>query len=364
MGGASPGRARPRPVAVASSLESAKARLDTLELYPRPVRIDRVRVIVSPAALPAALVPPFRRLRRLGHDPAPGSRGRPRRRSPLPRALPCLADAAPPGRDAALLPAHGLRARTRTRPRPAPRSTPPVTGRADRDSRRRGSVLRPVPEAVRLSSGAELRVTHASATAAVICSERRPGAGGSRSLGLVARVARRAASHRAFPSWRSRRCATGSGRGAGSTNASRTAARRSRRPASGRSSCSASRWAAPLRSRPPATHASRASSASHRGSPTGSTSRRFGGGASTSCTARSTAGLPAIPGVAPSVSRRGFDRAQALGVEGSYTLIRGGVHGLCVRVGERRFVELPRARTWVSLVAARLDVFSGTLWEG
>ncbi len=31
-----------------ASLESAKARLDTLELYPRPVRIDRVRVIVSP----------------------------------------------------------------------------------------------------------------------------------------------------------------------------------------------------------------------------------------------------------------------------------------------------------------------------
>jgi hypothetical protein len=40
-------------VAVASpggtaSLKRAKARLDTLELYPRPVRIERVRVIVSP----------------------------------------------------------------------------------------------------------------------------------------------------------------------------------------------------------------------------------------------------------------------------------------------------------------------------
>ncbi len=74
-------------------------------------------------------------------------------------------------------------------------------------------------------------------------------------------------------------------------------------------------------------------------------------------------GLPGIPGVAPSVSRRGFERARALGVEGSYTLIRGGVHGLCVRVGEHRFLELPRARTWVELVAARLEVFSGTLSE-
>jgi hypothetical protein len=53
MGRASAGRAGPRPVAVAplgstASLESAKARLDMLALYPRPVRIERVRVIVSP----------------------------------------------------------------------------------------------------------------------------------------------------------------------------------------------------------------------------------------------------------------------------------------------------------------------------
>ena len=30
------------------ALERAKARLDTLSLYPRPVRIDRVRVVVAP----------------------------------------------------------------------------------------------------------------------------------------------------------------------------------------------------------------------------------------------------------------------------------------------------------------------------
>ena len=53
MGGAGAGRARLRAVAVGSpeataSLVRAKARLDALELYPRSVRIDRVRVIVSP----------------------------------------------------------------------------------------------------------------------------------------------------------------------------------------------------------------------------------------------------------------------------------------------------------------------------
>lgn len=72
-------------------------------------------------------------------------------------------------------------------------------------------------------------------------------------------------------------------------------------------------------------------------------------------------GLPGLPGVAPAVSRRGFERAQALGVEGCYTLIRGGVHGLCVRVGAHRFLELPRSRTWERLVVVRLGEFSGTL---
>ena len=72
-------------------------------------------------------------------------------------------------------------------------------------------------------------------------------------------------------------------------------------------------------------------------------------------------GLPGVPGVAPATSRRGFERAQALGVEGSYTLIRGGVHGLCVRVGKHTFLELPRSRTWARLAAIRLGAFSGTL---
>jgi hypothetical protein len=75
-------------------------------------------------------------------------------------------------------------------------------------------------------------------------------------------------------------------------------------------------------------------------------------------------GLPGIPGVAPATSRRGFERAQALGVEGSYTLIRGGVHGMCIRVWGHRFLELPRSRTWARLAAIRLRGFSGTLSGG
>ena len=41
--------------------------------------------------------------------------------------------------------------------------------------------------------------------------------------------------------------------------------------------------------------------------------------------------LPGIPGVSPASSRRGFERARALGVEGDYTLIPGAVHGVALR---------------------------------
>src|SRR5205807_6603656 len=58
-------------------------------------------------ALPPAVVPALRRLRAALDDPAARAAGR---RGPArARALPCLADAAPPAEDAALLRAHGLR---------------------------------------------------------------------------------------------------------------------------------------------------------------------------------------------------------------------------------------------------------------
>lgn len=68
--------------------------------------------------------------------------------------------------------------------------------------------------------------------------------------------------------------------------------------------------------------------------------------------------LPGIPGVPAAGSRRGFERARALGTPGSYTLIRGGVHGLAVRMPGGRLVPLPRAATWARLVAAQLETFA------
>jgi pimeloyl-ACP methyl ester carboxylesterase len=70
--------------------------------------------------------------------------------------------------------------------------------------------------------------------------------------------------------------------------------------------------------------------------------------------------LPGIPGVSPANSRRGFDRARALGVPGSYTLIPGALHGIAVRVGQRRLFPLPRARAWARLVEAELDRFQAS----
>ncbi len=70
--------------------------------------------------------------------------------------------------------------------------------------------------------------------------------------------------------------------------------------------------------------------------------------------------LPGIPGVSPAGSRRGFDRARALGVEGSYTVVPGGLHGIAVRAPGGRPFPLPRAERWVGLVAAELDRFASS----
>jgi pimeloyl-ACP methyl ester carboxylesterase len=69
--------------------------------------------------------------------------------------------------------------------------------------------------------------------------------------------------------------------------------------------------------------------------------------------------LPGIPGVSPASSRRGFDRARALGVEGEYTIIRGAVHGLALRARRGHPVPLPRAHTWARLVAGEVRRFEG-----
>jgi pimeloyl-ACP methyl ester carboxylesterase len=68
--------------------------------------------------------------------------------------------------------------------------------------------------------------------------------------------------------------------------------------------------------------------------------------------------FPGIPGVAPALARRGFDRARALGARGEYTLVRGGLHGVAVRAPSGRLVALPRASKWASLVAEELTAFN------
>jgi pimeloyl-ACP methyl ester carboxylesterase len=67
--------------------------------------------------------------------------------------------------------------------------------------------------------------------------------------------------------------------------------------------------------------------------------------------------LPGIPGVRPSSSRRGFERARALGVQGEYTLLPGALHGIAVRAHWGRPVALPRAGRWADLVAHELQRF-------
>jgi pimeloyl-ACP methyl ester carboxylesterase len=68
-------------------------------------------------------------------------------------------------------------------------------------------------------------------------------------------------------------------------------------------------------------------------------------------------GLPGIPGVSPASSRRAFERARALGVEGEYTIIPGAVHGIAFRAPWGPALPLPRAQRWTQLVADELTRF-------
>jgi dienelactone hydrolase len=67
--------------------------------------------------------------------------------------------------------------------------------------------------------------------------------------------------------------------------------------------------------------------------------------------------LPGIPGVSPTLSRRGFERARALGVQGSYELIPGAVHAVALRTPGGRLLPLPRAHAWERRIAAQLATF-------
>src|SRR4249919_212075 len=65
--------------------------------------------------------------------------------------------------------------------------------------------------------------------------------------------------------------------------------------------------------------------------------------------------LPGIPGVSPVLSRRGFDRALAVGATGTYELIPGALHGIALRGPRGKPVPLPRAAEWERRIAARLE---------
>jgi pimeloyl-ACP methyl ester carboxylesterase len=67
--------------------------------------------------------------------------------------------------------------------------------------------------------------------------------------------------------------------------------------------------------------------------------------------------LPGIPGISAAGSRRGFERARALGVDGEYTLVKRGLHGVALRAHWGRPIPLPRAATWARLVGDELRRF-------
>jgi pimeloyl-ACP methyl ester carboxylesterase len=67
--------------------------------------------------------------------------------------------------------------------------------------------------------------------------------------------------------------------------------------------------------------------------------------------------LPGVPGVSPTLSRRGFERARAVGAQGSYTLLPGALHGVAVRARNGWLLPLPRAAAWARWVERQLAAF-------
>ena len=220
--------------------------------------------------------------------------------------------------------------------------------------------MRELPEPITLSSGrrgapprAELARSRSSARTAVrdeTCRAR----GVRRSNGSSA------SSRPRSPRSASPRCATGSSRGTDSTCASRTRSRRSTPPEASARCSSASRWGASSASVRRSIRPSRPCSGSRHGFPIGSISHRSSGSGSTCSTGALDRWLPGIPGVSPTLSRKGFERARRLGVEGTYTKIPGGVHGMALRARSGRPVTLPRARRWAELAKEAVARFETT----
>jgi pimeloyl-ACP methyl ester carboxylesterase len=67
--------------------------------------------------------------------------------------------------------------------------------------------------------------------------------------------------------------------------------------------------------------------------------------------------LPGIPGVSPTSSHRGYERARSAGVlDAEYTLVPGGLHGTAIHA-PWGLTRLPRAGRWADLLAVELERF-------
>ena len=315
-------------------LERAKSRLDRLELYPRPVRIDA-------------------RARPRGAARSSGCRGSGASTATR-RGTRSSSASRPDDED---LICHELCHVWQMQHHPS-RCRSPTSGRGYAANRYEAEARRAVEETrgEAAATGAEPapRIPRGSRAGGRL-RQRRPGRRGRRARGARPSSGSSGAWRHGSRSSASSRCATGSSRGSvldlciedcraaiAATEAERTC-------------CSGSRWAARSRSLRRRAAGRRRCSGWRRGSPTGSTSRRSAGKRLDVLHGSLDRYLPGIPGVSPALSRRGFERAQALGVDGSYTLIRGGVHGLAVRGPGGRPVPLPRAGRWARLVRAQLD---------
>jgi dienelactone hydrolase len=67
--------------------------------------------------------------------------------------------------------------------------------------------------------------------------------------------------------------------------------------------------------------------------------------------------LPGVPGVSTSHSRQGYERARERGAEGRYVVIPGALHGVALRAPWGALVRLPKAERWAELVEEELRRF-------
>jgi pimeloyl-ACP methyl ester carboxylesterase len=68
--------------------------------------------------------------------------------------------------------------------------------------------------------------------------------------------------------------------------------------------------------------------------------------------------LPGIPGVSAAHSRQGFDRARERGADGRFVIIPWALHGIALRAPWGRLVALPKAERWAELVEEELRRFA------